>query len=53
METEETAKKAKYESMIKRGCGSEEKPTRSTANGKENMTLKPYLRNYLNVDNNI
>ena len=39
--------------MIKRGCGSEEKPTRSAADGKENLTLNPYLKNYLNVDNNI
>lgn len=39
--------------MLKRGEGSEEKPIRSEAHGKENSVLKSYLKKYQNVDENI
>ena len=38
---------------MKRGEGSEEKKIRSEAGGKENPVLKPFLRKYQNVDENI
>ena len=39
--------------MQRRGEGSEEKQIRSEAHGKENQVLKPWLRTYQNVDENI
>ncbi len=38
---------------MKRGEGSEEKKVRSEVDGKENKTLKPYMKRYKNVDDNI
>ena len=38
---------------MKRGEGSEEKKVRSEVMGKENKTLKPYMKRYKNVDDNI
>ena len=43
----------KQENMLRRGEGSEEKRIRSDAAGKENEVLKPFLRTYHNVDENI
>ena len=46
-------RKAIEEARMKRGEGSEEKRIRSEADGKENYVLKPFLRKYQNVDENI
>ena len=43
----------KFERLMKRGEGSEEKKVRSEVAGKENKTLKPYMKRYKNVDDNI
>ena len=39
--------------MLKRGDAEEIKPIRSEAHGKENKVLKPWLRSYQHVDENI
>ena len=39
--------------MLKRGEGTPERKLRSEVEGKENLTLNPYLRRYHNVDENI
>ena len=39
--------------MLKRGDAEEIKPIRSEAHGKENKVLKPWLRTYQHVDENI
>ena len=43
----------RVDNLMKRGEGSAEKPIRSEAHGKENLVLKPWLRTYQNVDENI
>lgn len=50
---EEIHRRAIEEARMKRGEGSEEKRIRSEAEGKENPVLKPFLRKYQNVDENI
>ena len=50
---QEREQKAQEEAMLKRGEGSDHKPIRSKADGKENELLKPHLNKYLNVDDNI
>ena len=39
--------------MLNRGDAEEIKPIRSEAHGKENKVLKPWLRTYQHVDENI
>ena len=45
--------KQREEKLLKRGEGSDTKPIRSEVEAKENKVLKPYLRKYQNVDENI
>ena len=49
----EKMEELRMDNMLKRGEGSDEKPIRSEAHGKENEVLKPWLRTYQNVDENI
>ena len=49
----ELVRKAEAEARERRGEGSEERKIRSEANGKENSVLKPYMKKYQNVDENI
>ena len=49
----EKMEELRIDNMLKRGEGSDEKPIRSEAHGKENQVLKPWLRTYQNVDENI
>ena len=41
------------ERLMKKGEGSDEKPISSEVHGKENKTLKPFMKRYQNVDDNI
>ena len=50
---EERLEKMRIAEMLKRGESGLEKPVRSDAHGKENKVLKPWLRTYQDVDENI
>ena len=50
---EQKLQEEKLERLMKRGEGSDEKPIRSEVQGKENKTLKSFMKRYQNVDDNI
>lgn len=50
---EQKLQEEKLERLMKRGEGSDEKPIRSEVHGKENKTLKTFMKRYQNVDDNI
>ena len=50
---EERLEELRIENMLNRGDAQEIKPIRSEARGKENKVLKPWLKTYNNVDENI
>ena len=50
---EKVAERERIAQMLLRGETGLEKPVRSDANGKENKVLKPWLRTYQDVDENI
>lgn len=43
---EQKAQEEKLERLMKRGEGSDEKPIRSEVPGKENKTLKSFMKRY-------
>lgn len=50
---EEMKERQRKANMLLRGESGLEKPVRSEAQGKENRVLKPWLRTYQDVDENI